>query len=57
MRSNAYVPIPMPLVPEHLFSGIPSVRDEWAVLLVDADADDPVAASATRVVTAGSVGE
>jgi hypothetical protein len=37
MRANAYLPVPMPLVPEHVFSGVDSVRDEWAVL-VAADA-------------------
>jgi hypothetical protein len=57
MRSNAYVPIPMPLVPEHLFSGVASVRDEWAVLFVDADTNDLDVASATRVVTADSFEE
>lgn len=34
MRSQAYVPISMPLVPEHLFpDGLPA----WAVFVVDAD--------------------
>jgi hypothetical protein len=33
MRANAYVPIPMPLVPEHVFCDLPSVRDEWAVVV------------------------
>lgn len=38
LRSNAYVPVPMPLVPEHVFAGVRSVRDEWAVLGVDESA-------------------
>jgi hypothetical protein len=41
MRANAYVPIPMPLVPEHVFGDIPSVRNEWAVVVApDEDAPD-----------------
>ncbi|WP_152041464.1 hypothetical protein [Salinigranum salinum] len=53
MRANAYVPVPMPLVPEHVFDGIGSVRDEWAVLVVDdTDEDDP---TASTVVTADGV--
>ena len=35
MRANAYVPVPMPLVPEHVFAGVGSVRDEWAIVAVD----------------------
>jgi hypothetical protein len=36
-RANAYLPVPMPLVPEHVFAGVASVRDEWAILAVDDD--------------------
>jgi hypothetical protein len=54
MRANAYLPLPMPLVPEHVFDGVPSVRDEWAVLVVDASSDRTDTASATHVVTADS---
>ncbi len=57
MRANAYVPLPMPLVPEHVFDGVPSVRDEWAVLVVDVHADRTDTAPATHVVTADSFAE
>lgn len=40
-RANAYVPVPMPLVPEHVFAGVGSVRDEWAILAVDTDTSKP----------------
>lgn len=33
MRHDAYVPVPMPLVPEHVFDGAGSARREWAVLV------------------------
>jgi hypothetical protein len=53
MRANAYVPVPMPLVPEHVFDGIASVRDEWAVLVADdTDGREP---TASAVVTADGV--
>lgn len=32
LRADAYVPVPMPLVPEHVFPGRSSVADDWAVL-------------------------
>ncbi|MFC6825307.1 hypothetical protein [Halopelagius fulvigenes] len=35
MRRDAYVPVPMPLVPEHLFAGAGSARREWAILVAD----------------------
>lgn len=68
MRSNAYRPVPMPLVPEHVFRGVSSVRDEWALLVVDTDSEtndigsDPADVgskttggdAATRLVTAGT---
>ncbi|WP_318569450.1 hypothetical protein [Salinigranum marinum] len=54
MRANAYQPVPMPLVPEHVFDGVSSVRDEWAVLaLGDADAsEDPRPEESGTLVTA-----
>jgi hypothetical protein len=40
MRANAYHPVAMPLVPEHVFADAsdgPSVRRSWALLGVDDD--------------------
>lgn len=54
MRANAYVPLPMPLVPEHVFSGVSSVRDEWAVLVVDSPSAETDAEPVTRLVAAGT---
>jgi hypothetical protein len=54
MRANAYVPLPMPLVPEHVFSGVSSVRDEWAALVADDARDGADTTPTARVVTAGS---
>lgn len=39
LRRDAYVPVPMPLVPEHLFEGAGSARREWAILVAGSDAD------------------
>jgi hypothetical protein len=58
MRANAYVPVPMPLVPEHVFAGVPSVRDEWAVLALGENgpgresADDAESPERTTLLTA-----
>jgi hypothetical protein len=49
MRANAYVPIPMPLVPEHVFRGISSVRDEWGVLAAAGTGAGPVLVTADGV--------
>jgi hypothetical protein len=49
LRANAYVPVPMPLVPEHVFAGIDSVRDEWAILTVGSDGDAGDTDGASRV--------
>jgi hypothetical protein len=55
MRANAYVPVPMPLVPEHVFSGVASVRDEWGVLAAGAEADAGSAEAGPVLVTADGV--
>ena len=57
MRANAYRPVPMPLVPEHVFDGVSSVRDEWAVLVVgDANAPgNPRPEGSETLVTADGV--
>jgi hypothetical protein len=58
MRANAYVPVPMPFVPEHVFAGVPSVRDEWAVVAPggnghgSGDADDTDLSEGTTLLTA-----
>lgn len=45
MRRDAYVPVPMPLVPEHLFEGAESVRREWAILVADEGGENGAAVS------------
>ncbi|WP_380675831.1 hypothetical protein [Salinigranum sp. GCM10025319] len=58
MRANAYVPIAMPLVPEHVFAGVASVRDEWAVVALgetrheSGNADDADLLEGTTLLTA-----
>lgn len=37
MRRDAYVPVPMPLVPERIFEGAASARREWAILVAGAE--------------------
>ncbi|SDQ35949.1 hypothetical protein [Halopelagius longus] len=39
MRRDAYVPVPMPLVPEHVFEGAESARREWAILVAGEGSD------------------
>lgn len=39
LRRDAYVPVPMPLVPEHLFEGAESARREWAILVAGGGSD------------------
>jgi hypothetical protein len=53
MRANAYVPLPMPLVPEHVFDGVASVRNEWAVLIADAEPETD-SGNPPQIVTADS---
>jgi hypothetical protein len=57
MRANAYLPVPMPLVPEHVFDGVASVRDEWAVLAAGDDGcgSDTDSPAAPTLVTAAGV--
>jgi hypothetical protein len=53
MRANAYVPVPMPLVPEHVFAGVDSVRDEWAIVVAGGEEHSAVDADvAFQLVTA-----
>lgn len=53
MRRNVYHPVPMPLVPEHVFAGISSVRDEWAVLVAP---DESASQSASSPAESSDVG-
>lgn len=54
LRANAYVPVPMPLVPEHVFDGVASVRDAWAALVVsDAESDHSSPDTVTLVTADG----